>query len=347
MNVLWALGLAALALGPQTRSKLITHKNLSILPVYEQTVGKIPNYITLDEGLKAGTVIVEEKGGDTPVINRRQVIRGQVVGGRQRVTNMQAQATGPEVNGLWLTNKSGRPLLLLAGELVRGGHQDRIIQGDTIVVSSKTPVNLDVFCVEHGRWSPNKETIGPGSLGFGSFGGAMVAPTVRGSAVVSKSQQQVWDATDRTLTRLNTTNESSAYRMNLESKPVQIQTDAYEKAILGGFPNGDVTGVIVAINGKPAWMDSFANHTLFAKYWPKLLKSYALEALSASEKRETAPVLSEMLEFAKPETGKTEIVETPSVVRLTRIETNTTVMTRLEDLSVKKALIVHQNKMRK
>ncbi len=44
-----------------------------------------------------------------------------------------------------------------------------------------------------------------------------------------------------------------------------------------------VIGVIVAINGKPHSIDVFESTPLFQKLWPKLLKSYALDALGHSQ----------------------------------------------------------------
>ena len=39
-------------------------------------------------------------------------------------------------------------------------------------------------------------------------------------------------------------------------------------------------GAIVAINGDIVWADAFASTSLFDKYWPKLIRSYAAEAVS-------------------------------------------------------------------
>jgi hypothetical protein len=41
---------------------------------------------------------------------------------------------------------------LLAGEIVTGGKQDRIIGKDRLVPAESDPVDLSVFCVEPGRW---------------------------------------------------------------------------------------------------------------------------------------------------------------------------------------------------
>src|SRR5947207_8759256 len=55
------------------------------------------------------------------------------------------------VNQLTLTNTSDRPLFVLAGEVIIGGKQDRIIGANTMISAKATEV-VPVFCVEHGRW---------------------------------------------------------------------------------------------------------------------------------------------------------------------------------------------------
>ena len=38
-------------------------------------------------------------------------------------------------------------------------------------------------------------------------------------------------------------------------------------------------GVVVAVNGEIVWADIFASTNLLEKYWPKLVRSYAAEAV--------------------------------------------------------------------
>ena len=70
---------------------------------------------------------------------------------------MPFQGGGASVNQLVLINRGKRPLVLLAGELISGGKQDRIIAKDRIVAPGADPLPLDVFCVEHGRWSSGSQ----------------------------------------------------------------------------------------------------------------------------------------------------------------------------------------------
>src|SRR6266566_1169728 len=95
------------------------------------------------------------------------------------------QDAGASLNQLVLVNRSKRPLLLLAGELVSGGKQDRVIGKDRIVPVGAPPLPLDVFCVEHGRWSSGANF---------SAAKTIVHPSVREQAAVNHKQADVWNA---------------------------------------------------------------------------------------------------------------------------------------------------------
>src|SRR5580704_699183 len=118
----------------------ITYENITLFPVVSSGAADTSAFLTLDEGLASGEVVVTEQGSGG-------MIRSE------RVTPAVDSNRGAAVNQLVLINRSKRPLLLLAGELVSGGKQDRIIGKDRIVPVGAEPLPLDVFCVEHGRWS--------------------------------------------------------------------------------------------------------------------------------------------------------------------------------------------------
>src|SRR5512147_2546224 len=144
----------------------ISHGNLTIFPVVASSTHDASEFLTLDEGLRTGDVIVTEAGRIQPLIRR---------GGRP------IPIGGGEVNRLVLVNNSNRPLLLLAGEIVTGGKQDRVIGKDRIVPAHSDPVDLSVFCVEPGRWTEV-------SSNFKGMSSQMAQPSVRNKAMVAKNQ---------------------------------------------------------------------------------------------------------------------------------------------------------------
>src|SRR5262245_47412797 len=101
--------------GPYQVVNPIRHGNMTIFPVVSTRSHDTGQFLTLDEGLRSGEVVVTEAGSATPLIRPRHGHpwpEGHTQG-------------GAEVNRLVLINNSKRPVLLLAGEIVTGGKQDR------------------------------------------------------------------------------------------------------------------------------------------------------------------------------------------------------------------------------
>src|SRR5437588_12106403 len=151
----------------------IRHGNLPVFPVVWQKAHDTGDFLTLDEGLRSGEVVVSEYGSIRPLIRR---------GPFRQIPD---PAGGAQVNRLVLVNNAKRPLLLLAGEIVTGGKQDRVIGKDRLVPAESDPIDLGVFCVEPGRWTAT-------STKFGSLGVAIAQPAVRARAMSDKDQAKVW-----------------------------------------------------------------------------------------------------------------------------------------------------------
>jgi hypothetical protein len=96
-----------------------TYKNLSVFLVH----GSDENnnmYVPLQEGLERKQVIVYET---------------------------------KEVNQLAIENLSTTDeVLVQAGDIVKGGQQDRVLAVDLIVPARSGRIPIDAFCVENGRW---------------------------------------------------------------------------------------------------------------------------------------------------------------------------------------------------
>src|SRR5450755_1706953 len=148
----------------------ITRGNLSLFPIVGGAEANTAHLLTLDEGVRSGAVVVTEAGS----------VQGLIRPGARI-----PQPSSAQVNRLVLINNSDRPLLLLAGEVVTGGKQDRVIGVDRIVPPKSEPIDLSVFCVEPGRWVASSER-------FGSMKSQMAQPSVRMPAMAMRDQQSVW-----------------------------------------------------------------------------------------------------------------------------------------------------------
>ncbi len=284
----------------------IRRGNLAIFPVVGGKSYDTSELLTLDEGIRTGVVIVTEAGRD------RGLVRGE---------HPLPYRGGAEVNRLVLYNNSARPLLLLAGEIVTGGKQDRVIGADRIVPPKGGPMDLSVFCVEPGRWVES-------SAKFGSMAAQMAQPSVRMPAMAEQNQQAVWDhvrasnaAVATSLSRsesLGDVAHTSSYAKVFASPPVQAKLEQYgghagEEAILKELRDKGAVGVVVAVNGNVQWADVFASTDLLAQYWPKLMRSYVAEAATAGS-GEGTPDVSEAQSFIGNLSGGREVVETEAGV---------------------------------
>jgi hypothetical protein len=271
----------------------ISYENLTVFPVVSSSEQSTGGFLTLEEGLSSGDVVVQEQGAAT-------MLRDRDGGGPVRPVS-----GGASVNQLVLINRSKRPLLLLAGELVSGGKQDRVIAKDRIVVPGSDPLPLDVFCVEHGRWSA-------GSIFTNSA--TIVHPSVREQAALAQRQTDVWASVAAGSTSPRATADpapqvsaevisgaiendapTQSYQKIYGSRRVAPSIDAMVNEVqrrfrkeTAGLKGARVVGVVIAYGGEVAWSDIFASGQLFDQYWGKLLRSYAVEAVARPTLREKA-----------------------------------------------------------
>jgi hypothetical protein len=310
----------------------IRHGSLTVFPVVASKSYATGEFLTLDEGLRSGEVVVTEYGN----------VRGLV---RRRPTPAVQRESGAEVNRLVLVNNSKRPLLLLAGEIVTGGKQDRVIGKDRIVPAESDPVDLSVFCVEPGRWVATSQNFGTsgatyGGLVHGAVEGTMMAqPSVRAKAMGDKDQSQVWAevrkqqqsmtvevAGSAPVASAQEIQSTSSYARVMENKDVKQKVDEIAAPIQHNYESlikqlrdRKAVGVVVAVNGRIIWSDIFASTELLEKYWPKLVRSYASEAVVTRAKGGEAS-LAQAEAFLTDMEGRRETIESePGVYRHTEV----------------------------
>ncbi len=261
----------------------IRHGALTIFPVVAGNSHDTHEFITLDEGLRSGEVVVSEAGSVSPLVRPRHNDGVWQEGHRD----------GAQVNSLVLVNNSKRPLILLAGEIVTGGKQDRIIGKDRLVPAESDPIDLSVFCVEPGRWVGSSQNF--------QVTPAMVQPSVRAKAMADKDQQKVWNevgsarsgmAAGLPASASEAVEVTSSYAGVMQNTEVEKKVDAVAapvehdyQSLIAQLKDRNAVGVVVAVNGQIIWADIFASSDLLAKYWPKLVRSYAAEAVTSRGRR--------------------------------------------------------------
>jgi ARG/rhodanese/phosphatase superfamily protein len=340
----------------------ITHGDLTIFPVVSSKAHDTSGFLTLDEGIRSGEVVVTEAGNLHGAMRRRPGQQFQ-------------PARGAQVNTLVLVNNSKLPLLLLAGEVVTGGKQDRVVGKDRIIPAESDPVDLAVFCVEPGRWIEK-------STKFDTHASIMAQPSVRKKAMADADQQKVWDEVNSskavmsarvapppkvsggvsggggggvyasdpgTVRALAST---TSYATVVENSAVKKQVDSitgpmqksYE-SVIKQLRNQNAVGVVVAVRGHIVWVDIFASPQLLSKYWPKLLQSYAAEALTSSGARAEVST-KDAQQFLEDWQARHETVESePGLYRQRELRGERFRAFELTSLLPNKGFDVHLSKM--
>jgi hypothetical protein len=340
----------------------IRHGNLTVFPVVAVKSYPTNEFLTLDEGLHSGEVIVTEAGSLQGLMRRhpQNTIRHD----------------GAEVNRLVLVNNSKRPLLLLAGEIVTGGKQDRVIGKDRIVPPQSDPVDLSVFCVEPGRWVATSEHFGASEAMYGKTVGGpvhgsapapmaiMAQPSVRAKAMADKDQHEVWNEVNKQKAAMTVEvagvapqvqtemAQTSSYAKVNENAEVKKQVEAVAKPIeqsyqslIAQLRDRNAVGVVVAVNGRIIWADVFASGDLLAKYWPKLVRSYASEAIVTRAKSIEITEKQAQAFLADMEGRKETIENEPGVYRHTEVTGDGFKAFALTSLLPKTGFDVHIAKM--
>jgi len=106
-----------------------------------------------------------------------------------------------------------------------------------------------------------------------------------------------------------------------------------------------VVGVVVAYGGEIAWSDMFASGELFAAYWNKLLRSYAVEAVARPTLRERASI-EHARELLKRLNGRERTESEPGVYRWREINEDGLSQIELDALEPK-VMTLHRLVVRK
>jgi hypothetical protein len=280
MHPLGALADGASISGP------VVHANLAIYLVHG-SAAKGPVPLTLQEAMAKGAVKVHETGS---------------------------------VNELTVENVGSDEVFVLAGDIVKGGRQDRVLSVDLLLPPHSGDVSIAAFCVEHGRWTARGKEDGrqfasaaavmpsrKAKVAMRAYVASKPAPSPEHSRVTtlslqradpSVSQQEIWDTVKKTQEQLTRSvgvavaapASPSSLQLSLENEKLKQAQAAYIKALQGaGEASDDIVGYVFAINGKINSGDVYASNTLFRKMWRKLLAANVTEAIGDKSAAGAAP----------------------------------------------------------
>jgi hypothetical protein len=210
-----------------------------------------PPHIPLAEALEAGLVQLDEvsEAGSVPFV---------------RVANQ-----GPV------------PVLVLFGEELAGAKQDRVANA-SFLVPAEASVVLDVSCVEYGRWQrPSAGALrrfrAPGRVVSQALRRKMAAKVAvsrsRGGRFVA-DQLEVWDEIETRLERAAVEAPTRAYADYAQSRRRHVAQAAEGFALVPGQ-----VGFVAALGAAVAGLEAVGRADVFARVFPALLRSYAIDAV--------------------------------------------------------------------
>ena len=223
--------------------------------------GRRTGIITLDEALRRDELAIREKGQG-------------------------------DVPWLLVRNDSRHPVFLLSGEIIVGGKQNRIVRDDVLLSARSGWIEVSVYCGEQHRWRGTES-------GFRSKG-TLSAPSLRGMAARAATQDNIWREIDGQLGRAQVESSTQSYQRLYESESVRRKLDACV-ARFPPFPDRGTVGCVVVSGRRILGCDVFSDPGLFARLWPKILRSYATEIIFPARPeprrpdRKVAPVLTQRM----------------------------------------------------
>lgn len=302
-----AAGLAAAPPPAPAPADPVVHENLAVYFLHGHSqAGPVP--LTLAEALARGGVTVHET---------------------KRVNELEIENTGREA------------VFVQAGDIVKGGAQDRVLTVSLLLPAKSGRIPINAFCVEQGRWAArgseqvNKFASADKAVPSREAKIAMFAPlaakpaagpdlrTAAGRATGDETamrQSGVWESVAAATRKLSSSlgapvaaaESASSLQLALENKQLDEARSRYIAALKpAGEASGEIVGFVIAVNGKINSAEVYPSNALFRKMWPKMVEAAATEAIA--EKADAAaasappPARADVARFlAAAETGQAE-----------------------------------------
>ncbi|NPV72455.1 MAG: hypothetical protein HPY89_01395 [Pelotomaculum sp.] len=207
---------------------------------------------------------------------------------------LQEVSEAGRVNEILAINKGGLPVLLIDGEILAGAKQNRVVNA-SILVAARSELRIPVSCVEEGRWRYVSEKFTGGRFSYTRLRAqksAQVAYNLYSHGVFSADQGAIWDEVERKQTEMGAESPTRAVNGIYES-----YADKLEKFRSAFSPMEGQVGVAAFINGHFICLDVFDSPAVLHKMYPKMIESYALDALeqAGQDKKEAKKGAAERL----------------------------------------------------
>ena len=217
---------------------------LAVVPLFAALKG--PAYVTLDEALAAGTLVVGELGEGA-------------------------------VPALVAENRGDTAVLVLDGEELVGAKQNRIAN-TAVLIAAGARIILPVSCVESGRW----HDVAPEMMVSRDMAAHSVRSVARESVDMAlrsggsyrSDQGAVWEAVADLHDRAHVDSETDAMHAAFDTYEEELAEYREHFPLVEGQ-----NGVLVLYRGRVAGMEVVSRTEVYAHLHRKLIDSYSMEAV--------------------------------------------------------------------
>jgi hypothetical protein len=251
------------------------HRNMTLFPLLAAD-GITPHYLVMEQALEKDRVHITELDQDGIV---------------------------PELK---LVNKGEKPVLVVEGEELVGAKQNRTVNV-SFLIAGKSEMVLPVSCVEQGRWEYESNRFSSGKrmmhASLRQRSQQDVNCSLRHDDGYRSDQGRIWD---------DIADKSARMKVEAPTGAMAEIFFCYEDGLtefLEAFQLVDwQVGAVFAINGQILGLECFGCHDTFKRFFDKLVKSYALDALDSvdSSKSDSPPPAKARRFIASARKGKGE-----------------------------------------
>jgi hypothetical protein len=240
-------------------------RNLTLFPLLRRTALAEPDYVLLEDAILHDTA---------------------------RITELNAGGSVPELR---FENGCERPVLLLDGEELIGAKQNRVLNL-TILAPAKHTLVIPVSCVEAGRWHMETPEFKLATHLMYSRARAArtahVTQSMRTSGACRSDQSALWDELALKAVRVDAQSPTRAMSAMYERHALSVEE--YARAF--GWQERQA-GVAFAICGQLLGLDLLDHCATARRLFPKLVRSYAMDALDAPQHRTDPAGEQQLAEF--------------------------------------------------
>ena len=230
----------------------ISFQNMEMNPLIAKG-GSQHDYLTLDEALQSSSARISEisDGGNVPELT--------------------------------FLNEGEKSVLLMDGEELVGAKQNRILNLSILAPAGET-ITIPVSCVEAGRWSYSSERFSSGFQAQYPSARAdksvSVSENIRDHKSRRSNQSEIWHDISAKSARMSARSATDAMSEMYEKTAVELDQ------FVDRFKHVDgQCGFVFIISGAIAGLDLFDKPETLMKLMPKLVRSYALDALDVRRDR--------------------------------------------------------------